>query len=339
MKANAGILTRVALAAAIAAAGNSAAADIAWKAQVWGPKRAFSQSLEWYAKEVAARTAGKMKLDLEFNKGKPTESADLMKKGALEGVYFCAQYYPDKMPLTTVLDLPMLSPDNVVAMGRVTLALADHPAIQAELKRWNTKMLLPVPLSQYQLMGTRRVSRIDDLKGATVRISAEMGKILQEYGAAISVIPGTESAVAMKAGKIDLAALPYPGSFAAFNIDGASKFVTPNISLGGALCYLGVNQKSWDALPGQVQKVMLSLREPLLAQYQDAYAREDAAIIAGFKQKGLEFVSFNPADRARLLAKAIKVWQGWVEEREKQGLKGREVFEFTQAKIREFDRK
>jgi hypothetical protein len=32
----------------------------------------------------------------------------------------------------------------------------------------------------------------------------------------------------------------------------------------------------------------------------------------------------------------IKVWQAWVVEREKQGLKGGEVFEFTQAKIREF---
>ena len=41
---------------------------------------------------------------------------------------------------------------------------------------------------------------------------------------------------------------------------------------------------------------------------------------------------FSVADRARLVAKAVKVWQAWVEEREKQGLKGREVFEFTQTK-------
>ena len=48
---------------------------------------------------------------------------------------------------------------------------------------------------------------------------------------------------------------------------------------------------------------------------------------------------FSVADRARLVAKAVKVWQAWVEEREKQGLKGREVFEFTQTKIREFTRR
>jgi len=49
--------------------------------------------------------------------------------------------------------------------------------------------------------------------------------------------------------------------------------------------------------------------------------------------------AFNPADRARLVARAIRVWQGWVEDREKQGLKGKEVFECTQAAIREAGRR
>ena len=80
---------------------------------------------------------------------------------------------------------------------------------------------------------------------------------------------------------------------------------------------------------------MLSLREPAVAQYEGIYAREDAVSIEAFKKQGLEFVPFNQGDRARLVAKAIKVWQGWVDEREKQGLKGRQVFEFAQAKIRE----
>jgi hypothetical protein len=84
---------------------------------------------------------------------------------------------------------------------------------------------------------------------------------------------------------------------------------------------------------------MLSLRQPAVAQYEEIYAAEDAPNIAAFKEKGLQFVDFSPVDRARLLAKAIKVWQAWVEEREKQGLKGKEVFEFAQAKIREFSRK
>lgn len=340
MKTNARKLMVIAAAAATAAlAAPATAAEIAWKAHIWGVKRASSLPLEWYAKEVAAKTDGQMKLELMFDKGSPTGSVDLIKSGAAEAVYFCAQYFPDKMPLSTVLDLPMFAPENLATMGKVSLALGEHPAIQAELRHWNTKMLLPVPLPQYQLMGTRKVTRIEDFKGAKVRISGAMGKILEEYGATVSVVPSVESAAALKAGTLDLVALPYPYAFAAFKVHETSKYVTEKVSLGSPLCYLGVNQKAWDALPAATQKVMLGLRQQTVARYEEAYAPDDAANLAAFKEKGLEFVAFSAVDRARLVARSIKSWQGWVEEREKQGLKGKEVFEFAQAKIREFSRK
>jgi TRAP-type C4-dicarboxylate transport system substrate-binding protein len=311
------------------------AADTVWKVQIWGPKRASTELFEKYAKDVAARTNGQMKMEIAYGKGTPTESADLLKSGAVDGAYFCAQYYADKMPLTTVIDLPMFAPANLKVMARVELALADQPAIDAELAKWNAKLLLPTPMPQYQLMGMRRVGSMDDLKGARVRISGEMGKILGEYGALPSVIASTESAAALKAGKLDLVALPYSYSFATFKIDDASKYVTDKISLGAPLCFIGANRRSWEALPAATRKAMTDARDQLLTHYEDAYTSEDAANIANFKSKGIEFVDFKAVDRARLVARAIKVWQAWVDEREKQGLPGREVFEFTQQKIRE----
>jgi TRAP-type transport system periplasmic protein len=326
-----------AVAAALAMMAGTASAET-WTAQIWGPKRASSVPFEWYAQQVEAKTGGAMKMKFEYDKGKPTTSTEVMASGTVQGVYYCAQYYPDKMPLSTVLELPMFAPETVTQIGKVGLALADHPVIQDELRRYNTKMLLPAPLPHYQLMGTRKVVRIDDFKGSKVRIAGEMGKILQEYGATINVVASTESAAALRSGTLDLVALPYPYAFASFGIDSASKHVTERISLGAPLCYLGVSQKAWDALPASTQKVMLSLRAPTMDRFEDAYAEGDAKNIASFRSQGLEFSNFNPADRARLVARSIKVWQQWVEEREKQGLKAREVFEFAQAKVREVSR-
>jgi TRAP-type C4-dicarboxylate transport system substrate-binding protein len=317
----------------------ASAAEITWKAGIWGPPRLSTQPLEWYAEAVAAKTGRQMKIQFLYDeKGKGSQAADWVKAGKYDASYICTTYYGDRMPLATVIDLPMFAPDSPAVLGRVELALADHPAIQAELRKWNLKMLVPAPLPHYQLMGTRRVVRIADLQGAKIRISVETGKILEEYGATIHPMPADEVLAALKSGTIDTVASSYPLTFLAFRVHEASKYVTEKISLGTQLCYLGVSQKAWDALPAHVQTVMLSLRQPAVARYEESYAREDATTIATFRQKGIEFVSFNPADRARLVAKAIKYWQAWVEEREKQGLKGREVFEFTQAKIREFTR-
>jgi TRAP-type C4-dicarboxylate transport system substrate-binding protein len=313
------------------------AAEIAWRAPIWGPKRASSESLVWLAKEVAAKTGGQMKIELGFDQGKPGEVVDKLKSGAVDLTYVCTPYFADKMPLSTVINLPLFAPQSTRVLGQVELALAEQPAIQAEVRKWNVKMLMPVPLPQYQLMSTRRIARLDDFKGARVRAIPEMAKVLVDYGAIILEMPVADALPIMKSGGLDAIVLP-TYAFYSYGVHETAKYLTDKISLGAQFCYLGASQKAWDALPGPLQKAVLDLRQPLLARFDEHYARENAATTAAMQQKGVELVAFSQTDRARLIAKAIKYWQAWVEEREKQGLKGREVFEFTQAKIRELSR-
>jgi TRAP-type C4-dicarboxylate transport system substrate-binding protein len=324
--------------AMVAAGGPAIAAPITWKATIWGPSRTTTEPFDWYAKEVAARTNGEMKIEFAYSKGKATEAVEVLTSGAADASYICSQYFADKMPLMMILDLPMFSPDSVLAIGRVAVALSDHPAIHAELKQQNVRLLVPAPLQQYQLMGTRKIIKLADLQGARVRISPDVGKSLAEFGATIHVMSPPDAIAALRNGALDAIGMPYPIGFALYDMQKGSTYITDNISLGAGFCYLGVSAKAWDALPAKTKKVMLGLREPAATQYEKVYARESATHIAAFKQQGLEFVSFNSVDRARLLAKTVKHWQVWVEEREKQGLKGREVFEFTRAKIREYTR-
>lgn len=329
----------VAVWAVTAALGSSAlAADITWKAPIWGPKRASSEPFAWYAKEVAAKTGGQLKIEFTYDQGKAADALDKLTSGAADAGYICTPYYGDQMPLVTVMDLPLFAPDSIAALGRVQLALADHPVIQAELRKSGIKMLLPAPLPQYQMMSMRRIAKLDDLQGAKVRIIKEMGKVLEEYGASIHTMPIADALPLMKSGSIDAAVLP-GYAFVSYNVHDTAKYMTDKISLGAQFCYLGVSQKSWDALPAKIQEVMLGLRQPALALYEEIYAREDVATVAAMKQKGVEITIFSTTDRTRLIAKAIKIWQAWVEERDKQGLKGREIFEFAQAKIREFTRR
>ncbi len=310
-----------------------------WKVQIWGSKRASIVPFEWYAEQVAAKTGGQMKIEIAYDRGKVTDAVPLLQSGGADGTFICTQFFVEKMRLLSLLDLPMISPDSMATLGRVELALADHPAVEAELRKSNVKMLLPAVLPQYQFMGTKRLASIDDFNGARVRISPEMGRVLEEYGAQVIKTSTAEAAGALKEGKLDLVALPYPYAFVANKVDGVSKYVTDTISLGAPLCYLGVSQKSWDALPANVKKTMEELRQPAVDRFEKTYAADDAAQIAGFKSNGLEFVAFNPSDRTRLVAKSIKVWNAWIEEREKEGLPGRDVFIFMQQKIREYGRK
>src|SRR6266851_5463468 len=182
MKTSRRSMVAVVVSAVIAATASPAATGATtWKATIWGPPRTSSQPFEWFAKEVAAKTGGQMKIEITYGQGKPTDMADWIKSGASDAAWMCTSYFADKMPLVTVMDLPMFAPEDISVLGRVELALADHPAIQAELRKWNIKMMLPAPLPQYQLMGTRRIAKVEDFRGAKVRVGPEMGKILEEY--------------------------------------------------------------------------------------------------------------------------------------------------------------
>jgi TRAP-type C4-dicarboxylate transport system substrate-binding protein len=321
-------------------AGESASgAGTSWKVEIWGSRRASLGPFEWYAAEVTARTGGQMKFDIAYDKGKVTDAVPLLQSGGADATFVCTQFFAEKMRLLTLLDLPMISPASLAATGRLELAIADHPAVDAELAKSNVKVLLPAVLPQYQIMGTRRLASIDDFKGAKVRISPEMGRVLGDYGAQVIKTSTAEAAGALKEGKLDLVALPYPYAFVTNKVDEVSKYVTDSISLGSPLCFMGVSRKSWDALPAPVKKVMGELREAAVDRYEQAYAAEDAAHLARFRSRGLQFVRFDPADRTRLVAKSIKVWNAWIEEREQEGLPGREVFIFAQRKIREGGRK
>src|SRR3990172_5510166 len=308
-----------------------------WRAALFGPPRAVTQPLDWFAKEVAAKTGGQVKMELVYGEAlaKATEMPDGIRGGAFEIGFLCASYYPGKFPLWTVMDLPMFTPDDITVQGRLQMALAEHPAVLDEFKRWNVKLLLPIPLPQYQIMGKRRITRVEDFKGVRIRVSGLMAQVLEEYGAVKSLVPAPEVFPSLERGVVDAVTFPATYTFVSYRIHEISKYFIDKISLGTQPCFYAVSQSAWNKLSPQQQKLMLDLREGTLAAFVKAYRTADEKNYAEFKTRGLEIINFAPAERAKLLANADKFWKAWVEDMQKKGLKGKEVFEFTQAKLKE----
>jgi hypothetical protein len=84
---------------------------------------------------------------------------------------------------------------------------------------------------------------------------------------------------------------------------------------------------------------MLELREGAIQQYVQVYGAADEKNYGEFRQRGIEIINFPTAERAKLAANAQKYWQAWVEDKQKKGLKGKEVFEFVQAKMKEYEKR
>jgi TRAP-type C4-dicarboxylate transport system substrate-binding protein len=325
---------------ATAAGGPALAQQVTWKVAIFGPPRAVTAPVEYLAREMAARTGGQLKIEPVYGEAlsKATEIIDGLKAGAFEAGLLCASYYPGKLPLYTVLDLAMLTPDDIMAQARVQMAVAEHPAIAQEFKRWNVRMLLPGPLPQYQLMGKRRIARAEDLKGVRIRVSGEMARVLEDYGAVKSLVPAPETYTSLERGVVDMISFPSTYAFASYRLQEISKYFIDKISLGTQPCFWGVSETAWSKLSPAQQKLLLDLREPATQAGAQAYAAADAKNYADWKARGLEIIDFPAAERAKLTANAGKHWQEWVQDKEKKGLPGKALLEFVQAKIKEHAR-
>lgn len=317
------------------------AQQVIWKAALFGPPRAVTAPLDWFAKEVAQRTGGQVKIELVYGEAlsKAKEMPEGLKAGAFEVAMLCGSYYPGKFPLYTVLDLAMFTPDDVTVQARVQMALAEHPAMAEEFKQWNAKLLLPLPLQQYQIMGKRRIAKVEDLKGVRLRVSGEMARPVEEHGAVKSLVPAPEVYPSLERGVIDAVTFPGTYAFVSYRIHEISKYFIDKISLGTQPCFYAVNETAWAKLSPQHQKLMLDLREGAIQQFVQAYGAADEKNYAEFSRRGIEIINFPPTERAKLRANAEKHWQAWVEDKEKKGLKGKEVLEFVQAKFKELEKK
>lgn len=324
-------------AAAPAAAKPAPAEQIRWRHAMFGPPREVTRGVEWFAKEVEARSNGRMTIELGYGEvlAKSTEIPEGLKAGAYELGWFCGSYYPGKIPLFSLLDSAFFAPEDPALQGRLEMLLFEHPAIQEEMKKWNGKPLLPTPLESYQMMGKKRIAKVDDLKGVRIRVSGEMAKPLEEFGAVKALVPAPEVYTSLDKGILDMITFPGTYAFVSYKVNEISKYFVDKISLGAQPCLQVVNLDAWNRLSADLQKLLLELAPQTIDVTVAAYTAANEKNYPLFRQQGIEIIEFPAAERAKLVAVAEKHWKAWVEDKEKKNLPGQQVFDFTVAKIKE----
>ena len=312
-------------------------AKVVWKYSVWGPSRAFTVGIE--KAKALWETAGKDRFELQITYGSALspekENLDSIKLGLIEGAYMCVGYGPNKTPLAHVLELPFLLTDDMRVNMRVIDAVMQHPLIEEELAtRWNAKYLMVAVLGVYEFMGNRRVSNVDDLKGARIRISGANATILEKFGAVPTMVTAPEAYTALERGTIDLVGFPID-SFGAFRLHEVSKYANMGISMSGFACNNVVSLDAWNQLPGDLKAMLPQVREQAMQASFDAFDDGEMEWMPIFNEK-LEIVRFPPQERAKMVVVAKPLWGEWAALKDSQGLEGTEILRFTKEQVAKF---
>ncbi len=329
------IMGRLAV-AAIAVAFASEAMATEWNVSLWGKRRAFTEHVEKLAELVSEKTNGEFTLNISYGGlSKNKENLDGISIGAFEMAQFCAGYHRDKNPTITVLELPFLGVANLQEEVAVSNAVYAHPAVQADLARWNAKLLMTSPMPQYNIVGTGEPrSTLDSMKGMRVRATGGVGKAFAAIGAVPTSVTATEAYNAMESGVVDTVAFA-PHAHLAFRTIDIADWWTENLNPGTVNCPVVVNTDAYEALTDAEREALDSSVDEAIAHYVDNYEQLLVKWDGILKEKNVTRVHISDDDLAAFRAAAADpIREQWIKDMEAQGLPGQELYDLVMETLK-----
>ena len=324
-----------AVVATLTAAFAAEATATEWNVSLWGKRRAFTEHVERLAELLKEKTNGEFTLNISYGGlSKNKENLDGISIGAFEMAQFCAGYHRDKNPTITVLELPFLGVNTLEEEVAVSTAVYNNPAVQADLGRWNAKLLMPSPMPQYNLVGTGEPPRtLEDFKGMRVRATGGIGEAFKAVGAVPTSVTATEAYNAMESGVVDTVAFAQHAHLAFRTIDIADWW-TENLNPGTVNCPVVVNIDAYNALSDKEREALDSSVDEALDYYLENYGKLLDKWDTILDEKKVKKVRISDEELAKFRAVAAPVRDQWIKDMTAQGIPAQELYDLVQDTLK-----
>ena len=286
-----------------------------WKISMYGNPRALTSGMEALAAKAAEATDGKFQIKIFYadQLGNSRENLDGLKLNAFEGAGICNFYHPGKNPAWMVFSLPFLPIGEPAVHKYVFKKMFEHPAIVADMEKWNAIPYASGLLPQYEIMGTGPApTTLDGWKGKRVRAGGGLGDAMETIGAINQTLSAAETLTAFQNGTVDAAAFPMTYAHVAFKINEEADWYTSNLAPGTSECGWVLNKTAFEALPPAYQDFLMDNRDLVLDTEQAAYAAEDEENYKLFEST-LEKITYTDEQIAEFREVAGRpVWDKWI---------------------------
>jgi TRAP-type C4-dicarboxylate transport system substrate-binding protein len=286
--------------------------------------RAWSQ----VADEVNKRTNGKVKITLypSGTLNAPNETFNAVKSGLADIGGAPVGYSATIMPLNKLVGDAMLGVPSASEAAKIwSEAFASLPELQQEFEGVH---LLWMAATTPLCLGTRdkKIGKLEDLRGLTLRFPPGLEPLAKKWGANPVNMPIADIYEALQKGTVQGF---YGGAemLQSMRLAELTKYAVGNLNMVYGLSWIGMNNKTWESLPPDVQQVFNDIRdwaqEVTVAAFDQSEreAREFAAA------QGCEMVELDSAEVQRIHEVSRPVFRQIAETLEGQGKPAKKVLE------------
>lgn len=286
--------------------------------------------MDWAA-EVEKRSEGR--IQITTHPGGTLTKADQCWQGVLNGIsdlgMSCFAYTPGRFSLLEALDLPLGWPDGLTAT-RVATALATkyNPA---EIQ--GAKILYVHAHGPGVLATKKPVRSLADLKNMKIRGTGLSAGIATALGATAVGMPQPETYDALQKGVVDGTFCPIE-TLKGWKQGEVVESITDTKAIGYTTAmFVAMNQKSWDALPADLQKIITDVSAEFVDKHGAAWNQADAEGLEFVKGLNREIIALSAEEEALWKAQVAPILEKYLAQTAEKGLPGADFLKDAQAMI------
>lgn len=307
-------------------------------AHAWATTHHVHVILDQWVKDVEQATKGRVKITIYPGGALSTavQLYDTVKTGVVDICWFLQGYTPGKFPLTSVIELPFMATSAKQGSQALWELYETYPEMQAEYA--GVKVLTIWTVDTGQLMTTRKVVRnVNDIKGLKLRIGSDTLKPTAEALGAVPILMAiNELYDALQKGVVD-GTLLGTSAIRTFKLHAVLNGLTIGHFFVNAQA-LGINNKSWEKIPAEDQKIIMDLAGLRLAKIIGVkFDSEGQVGYNDAKSAGVEIVEMPPSEMAKWKEAVGGIHQKWIADMNAKGLPGQKVYNRTKELLKKYE--
>ena len=264
----------------------------------------LTRGQEFFAKRVDEISKGRVKVEV-FPAGQLYSAKDYPKavpSGAVDMAQCLLGQWTGIVPSLLILNLPLFF-DSWQHIWR-TLDSEAGEILRKDMEKADVKLIYWSQDGSAGFACKYPLKKLSDFKGKRIRASTQMDTFtIKDLGGSPAFMGGGEVYMALQRGTVD-GGISSVTSFRDRKYYEVTKYVTePGLTHG---IYAGlINLKKWNALPPDVQQILLTAGKDTQAWAREEVQKMDKESIEELKKQGME-IYYLPKDEKALWRKAVK---------------------------------
>ena len=288
--------------------------------------------MEWAA-EVEKRSGGR--IQIAVHPGGTLTKADQCWQGVLGGIsdlgMSCFAYTPGRFPLLEALDLPLGWPDGLTATRVATALAAKYNPAEIQGAK-----ILYIHAHGPGILATKKpVRALEDLKNMKIRGTGLSAGIATALGATAVGMPQPETYDALQKGVVEGTFCPIE-TLKGWKQGEVIEYVTDTKAIGYTTAmFVAMNQKSWDALPADLQQILTDVSAEFVDKHGNAWNQADAEGLEFVQGLNREIIALSADEEARWKAAVEPIVAKYLAQTAEKGLPGADFLKDVQTMIAE----